>query len=100
MTKSGFIENLINAKPYLRRFIFPFDIEENINQVKKIIFSLKNLIFKISNTSDDRIEDSTKFILKLEHSMNILKSLYRISEVNLFNILLIFLSIKKIFFLE
>jgi hypothetical protein len=43
-----------------------------------------NLTFKLSNSSDYRLEDSTKFIKKLEHSIEILKSLYRISEVKHF----------------
>jgi len=43
-----------------------------------------NLIFKLSNSSEYRLEDSAKFIKRLEHSIEILKSLYRISEVNTF----------------
>lgn len=66
----------------MRKFIFPFDISENTNQVKKLISSLQNLMFKLSSSSDYRIEDSTRFIKKLEHSIEILKNLYRISEVN------------------
>lgn len=67
----------------MRKLAFPFDNSENIDQVKKLISSLLNLIFKLSNSCDYRIEDTTRFIKKLEHSINILKCLYRISEVKM-----------------
>ncbi len=67
----------------MRKLAFPFDNSENTDQVKKLISSLLNLIFKLSNSSDYRIEDTSRFTKKLEHSIDILKSLYRISEVKI-----------------
>jgi len=66
----------------MKKNLFPFDIENNIYEIKKLILSLKNLIFKLSNSNEYRLEDSTKFIRRLDHSITILKNLYMIQEVN------------------
>lgn len=67
----------------MKRNLFPFDIENNKYQIKILISSLKNLIFKLSNSNEYRLEDSTKFIRRLDNSIIILKNLYKIKEVKL-----------------
>jgi len=83
-SQSGVIENFVRHNPYIRKDLFPFDIEENINQVKLLVSSLANLIFKLSNSNDYRLEDTSRFIKRIEHSIKILKNLYAIKEVNIF----------------
>jgi hypothetical protein len=65
----------------MKKNLFPFDMEKNNTQMKKLILNLSNLIFKLSNSNEYRLEDSSKLIRKLEYSTSILKNLYTIKEV-------------------
>ena len=77
--------------------MFPFDMPENINQIKILIGSISNLIFKLSNSQEYRLEDANKFIKRLENANSIIRNLYKINEVNInvYNIKI--KNIKKFF---